>query len=242
MKKTKKQIKNLIYILAVWFCCFNFVNVFTQNVRYVVDADNYLSEDAQRLIHSIIRDSNTNLKNPRNLYQTLREKVPIVQDVTMAYFSPVLVNINLDLQRPELAINEKYVLTQEGSVVLASLLKQSTVALLPNVNMKNYSGQAADVPEGFCSCVKSMSHDVFHDYDVKWFDATKIELQDKNDHNFSIVASCAVLPDIKVLGACHKVKEKELAGKNVSRLQKQKWVADIRFDKQIVFSSKKEEG
>ena len=241
MKSRIKYIFSLIYVLIAltisgFFGCFT--GVFG-SVNYVLKSNVGLSDQTQKLIHSIFESEKT--KEPGVLYKSLKKKIPLIEEATLAYPSKERVVIKLRLQQPHFAINKDYVLTDDGTVAVSSLLNKDVVGRLPQINVDRCQNTRSCVPGEFCSCMDSVPGGVFEDYEVKWEDQTKIELRDKHDPRFVVVTSCGTPISQQLLETCQKIKKMELSeNKYKYRKKDHRLVADVRFDRQIIFFAEKE--
>ena len=241
MKSTIKYVFSFVYVLIVLtMSCFfgGFVGVFG-NVNYVLKSNVGLSDQTQKTIHSVFAEEK--IKDPKELYQVLKKEIPLIEEATLSYPSEEKVTVKLTLQQPHFAINQGYVLTDNGTMASASLLSKDVVLKLPQVSVDRCQNTPSCVPGEFSACMREVPEKVFDRYDVKWEDQTKIELRDKQDPKFIIIASCNTLSNKRLLKACQEIKEKELS-ENKSKYRKKghRLVADVRFDRQIVFFAEKE--
>ena len=131
-------------------------------------------------------------------------------------------------------------MTKEGSVIPAEFLKKDIVGSLPHFSVDHKGSEVSSVPDEFHSCALKIPRYVFENYYVRWTSSTHIELRDKADSRFVVIASCGRVPDEKLLEACQMIKKEELSR---SRLRRNQILsADLRFKQQVIFSMKKEEG
>ena len=238
MKALKIYIKRCSILLILLF----YSSSCAAHKQYTIVSDGFMSESALGKIHSLIKQDQSILKLPDEFFNQVKQSLPIVSSISMEYNLQKKSLISIKLLRPYYRVGSDFVIVEDGSFVPAESIVKNIVLSLPQINISQSDSHRCRGCKNMHLCVNQISADVFNNYEVIWHDATKIELKDKKDPKFSIYASCDVFSAPTVLRACQKIKEKECLQKKMRLNNKNiRWLADIRFDKQIIFSAAKKE-
>ncbi len=129
------------------------------------------------------------------------------------------------------------VLTTSGALVNKHCFIPEVVSQLPTITQKNHIGKAT-ITDEFKQWLLQLDPSVFALYEITWVDDYEICLKGKQDHPNAIMCSVACLPNENVRKICQRIIENKIMHAQ-GTAHKYFYVADIRFEKQIVLCSQK---
>lgn len=152
------------------------------------------------------------------------ERVEVMQSVNGSTY------IKLWPYRPLVRVNEDTIITRSGKVLDAHLFTQSIQKSLPTVTLVQKDKKEVQIFPECLRFLNSFSRHLYEQFTVTWFDKTRIELQDKADKRFLLIASHETELSPEVLHQYQKLKE-EIQKRTV---RKKQWNIDMRFKNQVL--------
>lgn len=146
--------------------------------------------------------------------------------------------IELVAYEPLYRINNDYVVTVTGKLLPKNNFDSLLVSALGHINIvfSNNEPVLSDACRQFILAIPSSLLDT---YQCVWESDTRVRLYDKQQTHFVIVCHPLMMPNEKMIQHCNALKG-ELVERCVFELPRAKtWVADIRFEDQIVVSQEK---
>jgi hypothetical protein len=140
--------------------------------------------------------------------------------------------------KPIIKINDNLVLLESGMMESQHSFKSDIIEVLPSLCIHESIFTDNRLTPDIYTCLNSISPYLFKEYEINWHNKYELWLTDKSQHNFKILSDAYSISDEQKLKLCKKLKE-EIKGKKEVLLNKSKtWIADIRFDNQIIVFSR----
>ena len=207
--------------------------------RYVFAFDGLLAPTTQTNIKDFI-EKNAAFKRSSSavIASELKKTFPCVEMVALELVAPRVLHIDIAATKPLVTINKNQVLVESNKVLDRGFFTVHRIDHLYDVQLAHIPalGEQCTV---LTQAVQKLLPSFFSQYTVMWNDEFELALRDKNMPDFSIICNADTIPDFKVLEHCQQLKntivQQGTAGHNVD----QQWIADVRFDKQIILFSTK---
>lgn len=241
----KKALKNIRIIVVVATCIFlgylgnkAYRLIFTP-VTYSITSDNILSTTTQECIKTVVAHDIDYQRVPlATIAHQLKDTFPFVKGVTIAHLATGTVAIHLTIYKPLMRINSNLVLLESGILESQQSFKSDVIASLSAVSVHESVFTDSRLTPDFYTCLASISSHLFKGYEINWHNKHELWLTDKNQPSFKILCDAHSISNEQKLNLCKKLKE-EIKGKKEVLLNKSKtWIADIRFDNQIIIFSR----
>ena len=205
-------------------------------VQYVTYAfDQMISPELQRDIRvQVALFENEGSYNPRTIISTISEQFPCVKSISVHCRASNTAEIEITAHDPIVRINGSHILTDAKTIILDRSYALYVVDSLPSFSM------ASALPER-CSdrmmgavkrCIKDR---IFEQYTLSWVNEHELYFQDMHDPSFSLLCDAVSLPTHSTLISYEQLKNSIKNRKSAMN----HWVADLRFDDQIIVSGDK---
>jgi len=123
-------------------------------------------------------------------------------------------------------INENYLLNENNVFCNKKLFNQEYIKDLNSITLHG------PISSEFISFANNLTKEITQDYNISWKNKNEITLTDKNE-NITLLINYNHIPSKKLLEACKTIKKENELLKKI----KDKFVADLRFEKQIIIRS-----
>ena len=125
--------------------------------------------------------------------------------------------------RPKIKVNDAFVIAENKKLISVKIFRDDFIQKLPLIKSK------IDFDKELLNFISDLNSKFFYKYDIEIEDSSKIWLRSKK--NGAIILTCKdVIPDAPLLKVCKKLLQK----KAESQSKNKHFVADIRFNEQIV--------
>ena len=129
--------------------------------------------------------------------------------------------------KPHVLVNGTIIITKDGTSVPPELFAQS-------VRFGRLDGVEQVSHGRVIKFIRSLADSVLNQFDVSWKNSTYIVYTDKQHPLFALVSTVAYPPNGLQLAGCQKIKRWLAAQGNFNDTSDATWIADVRFDKQII--------
>lgn len=172
--------------------------------------------------------------------QNIQQQFPWIQSVSFFRVPTKEMRVAVTVDEPQVIVNGA-VITEHARVLPASTFVPKALSQVPMLQIKFRNAYLAEIPESFISHAKTFTQEQFKPYTLSWVDAYSARLTDKEQPLFTILFNTQTIPDATMFAHCASIKQKlQERGSFTGRYKGVRWVADIRFDRQvIVFSENK---
>ena len=206
--------------------------------RYVCTFDDALSTIKQSEIQSCVDaiDKKIALK-PAKLVAFLRDQFPLVKAIRTRLVPPGIMELTFSIAKPICRINDGSVVVPPKTLCPTCWYQEPHFVSLPVLLCDEFVLKTID-PLKLVWVINQIPHDAFEHYTVALKTDDELQLVDKTEPRLSLVCRVNKIPTEHLCEYGATVKE-VLASRGVfaSRNNKQ-WLADLRFEKQIILSKR----
>ena len=239
MKKLKQYLKIssviAISITTPYLVYTSYKKIFTPS-SYQLHFPTSLSSNSREKIDSFIaKNSNYQQNKPAKIISTIKENFPFIKTVALNYEATKQLDIIVSTYKPIYLINSNQLLLESGELNSREDYTSEVTQNLPTINFNNKDKQQEKRKLTESSILQQIDHEIKKQYSIVWKNENHILLNDKNQKNFSILCNAHSILQKNKITTCQKLKNKKIA-RNRWYLTKRQVIADIRFDKQIIFS------
>lgn len=203
---------------------------------YDVQVDAAFSPSFAQTITSFVRaQTDGRLLFMPHLAQVIQEQFPAVETIEITRNACGNVEVLIKGSSPRVVVNQEKAFT-DGKLLPTFQFSQDWLAGRAQVSVSSALCTESLDPV-LAHCLAQIDIDLLHTYNVTINDIFESWLHDKQHHNFSIRFNAATLPKNSVVAQCQAIKNELLASGALTKKPQKKWIADVRFDNQIVVSS-----
>ncbi len=206
------------------------------SVRYLVYSfDHTISPEAQRDIMAQVALFESNgLYNPKAIIDVITRNFDCVEMVGISCIPYNTAQINITAYEPLVRVNDRYVVTDHKTIIPDSSYASYVLTSLPSLSF------TTPVPR---NCSETMMHairmsiknQIFERYTLCWVSEHELYLQDMSDPTISLLCDSVSFPSYTKLVSYERLKNSIKTKGSAHK----RWVADMRFDDQIVVSGDK---
>lgn len=230
--------KLCIGIIAFVLLAYCSLYVFARSaVEYHIVSDSLLSESAESEIQNYCK--NYPIKNITSFISDCKKHFPVIDTVSIRYFSDGCAQIFFTAQKPSLLVNETMVVTANSSIIHRSFFKDENIMrCLPNIMVEDDIEYCDDV-SSFLAFASKLPSDFFNSYQLYWKNKNSISFTLKNRKDCVILWRADLPVCIDTLKLAEKLFERAKDTDRNMLKKKMCWIADARFDHQIILYKEK---
>lgn len=173
----------------------------------------------------------------RDAVREIKELFPWVHSVSMRRLPSNVMSVRVAAAEPIVKVND-IVITQTQRIIPADIFDADGITHIPHSTV--IFEQDGQLPELFIPHAKTLASNLFSSYSLTWIDEYQARLTDTEQPRFVILFNAYSIPDASMLAHCASIKKQlEERGSFGGRHKTTRWVADIRFDHQVVVFSEK---
>ena len=197
---------------------------------YTFSYDPLITTACQDRIAHLIKKSK--ITNPCALQELILSQCNAIEAITVERSAHRSFHIELSSVVPALLLNDNWVLSQQGSIVPKHFFEDFAVAARAVITMPDVV--PLHVSWRFKQWLMNIDPALLQRYSISWVNDYQIFLQDKEHTNVSLVCSAQDQLDESRLAAWQRI-QKELDERIPQKGgASTRWLADLRFDKQII--------
>ncbi len=148
-----------------------------------------------------------------------------------------VVDIAISSKIPFIKVGKDRVMTTDGLIIKADYFNKKSLSNKARCSIFGLQDVECTVVPACVEGLKKIPENIYEKYNVCWQSFVKGILQDRSQKRFFIVFNNQTVPNQNLLKACNKIRDKlEQDG----AFKKKQWVADVRFDNQIIVNSGRE--
>jgi len=238
-----------ISVVGVSWTVKRFVNSFFSVKGHTVQFHGSFSEKQKNKIARYLSEAIAQQESLQSVESILRKKFPSIKTMKLLQAGNRKICVFISSIQPRLLINTDLVFAQQfvfkkdifDAQVIGQLERVDFMDIQFLVQSDNDQEQQECIgvlPEQFVSTMESIPHDLFDSHRVLCQDKTRWWLQDRQQGKFLILFNGEQIPGKKYLCACNQIKKALHEQGEFSKKVAQEWVADIRFDDQIILFAK----
>lgn len=174
---------------------------------------------------------------PERKAQEIQKQFPWIKSISFFRTPTQTMQVAVVIDEPILKVNEA-ILTR-SQVFPASTFTQAQIAALPTLAVYFPSiTDRAEIPAAFIPHAQTLAGELFAPYAITWIDEYTARLVDKEQPNFVIQCNAQTIPNAKMLAYCASIKKLlQERGSFEGRKKHARWIADIRFERQVILFS-----
>ena len=169
----------------------------------------------------------------------IQKKFPWIKSVSFFRIPTKTMQVAVALDEPQLRVNGA-VITEQSHVVPASTFMPAAIEGLPKLEITFTESDYDMLPDHFVPHAHTFTDERFLPYTISWIDEYTARLTDKEQPQFTILFNAHVIPDAGMFAHCSSIKQLlQERGSFGGRNKDTRWVADIRFERQVIVFSEK---
>jgi len=201
---------------------------------------------AQRLeIKAFIDAAYQKNKNPSSLLPAIEHHFSQIKSIVIDMHNPESLHFTIQAFQPICLVNDQMVICQYGKLFDKKIFDWSVLKKLENIS---FAGTLSDKnSRRIVDFFNTMPIAVTQEFSIRWIDKDAIWLDSKVDKNFSLMIGLDIViqpEDIaqckRLVGAMQEQSYTDRRGKIVKKIER--WVCDLRFDRQIILFSTNQRG
>lgn len=242
MKKVTKIIK--ISLMLAFFIISGYVlqksydALFTPR-GYNLTADTILSQTTKDQVNSFIaQEINCKKTAAHSIATKLKHQFPYIQSIDISRLATQTVHIKIHTYNPLFIVNGNQILLESGICEPKNRFSENSIASLATININSSAIIDNHLNQSCYTCLAKLSPHILKTYTLNWINACEIWLKNKKQPRFALLCDTNTIHDEHkiTLGTSleHEIVSKKAFNYNTIKI----WVADIRFDNQIVIFSR----
>lgn len=174
---------------------------------------------------------------PEHKAEEIQKQFPWIKSVSFFRTPMQTMHVAVAIDEPVIKVNEA-ILTH-SQVFPASTFTQAQIAALPTLSVHFPSiTDRAEIPLAFIPHAQTFATEPFAPYTLTWIDQYTARLIDKEQPHFAIQFNAQTIPDAKLFAHCASIKKLlQERGSFEGRKKQARWIADIRFERQVILFS-----
>jgi hypothetical protein len=219
-------------ICAITFCSYKIgIAVFGVKETNITIHPPILAEVIQEKLKKTIQ--NLAFYNAHFLKTELNSLYPDIQNVVSAFYANNLAEIDITIADPIACINDTYILTESATLVNKSYFNDRYIHL-PEIIVSDLSLLTLSGKKWLLTYLPLLKKD----FSISWCTENEIHLRNKKNKYLDIICCSSVNFNTDLFNRIQAI-EKKVNEKNETMIRKKEWIADIRFEKQIILGGKK---
>lgn len=240
-----------ICVVASLWAVHSFTTRFFRVDRFLVQSDSAFSKAQKTAIADFIQNDQTlKMASLAVVAQRIQKRFPSIKKVSLVQDASGAIRAHADSVRPTFRINDYLVLSDDGCLFKKVLFSRFVLNSLDSVDVQNLEQRCNDfvdmerdefvgtfLPQLF-KTVQEIPSELFQQYRVSCRDKACWSLEDKQQKKFLIFFNDTKMPNSTVISACNKIKGTLDARGAFTGRRACTWVADARFEDQIILFRK----
>ena len=169
--------------------------------------------------------------------QKILDQYPWIASISLRRMPNNVMRTQVTIEEPSVKVNTT-IITEHLRVLPESTFMPASIAQIPALSVTFPNNVHNEIPSVFISHAKTLTDERFHSYAITWIDEYQARLTDKEQPHFTILFNAYSIPDASMFAYCRSIKRQlEERGSFSGRYKGTRWVADVRFDRQIIVFS-----
>lgn len=243
MKVTKKQVRIIGYV-GLSAASYAVIMVILTNVfgieHYTVAVDHRIVPDLNAQLTTLIETLPCGLSvAPDISAKKIQDQFPWINSLSFYRIPTKKMVVNVAIEEPQVKINST-IITERLRVLPAATFIPASIAALPTLAVTFPNNPLNQIPQQFVPHAKMFASEQFAPYALTWIDEYHARLIDKEQPLFTILFNAYAIPDAAMFAHCASIKKQlEARGSFAGRQKGTHWVADVRFERQVIVFSEK---
>jgi hypothetical protein len=172
----------------------------------------------------------------KDIVAAVQKKFFCVESVAVKRCASGSLDIGISAVKPLCNINSDKVLVVNGTIFANDVFTDSSREKLDTLFVRLEQEELDKVREKLRKFTQKLIPSIYSQYDVVWFNEREVRLIDKKDSWFVTVCNAYKVPNEQSLAYINRIKQDIFPKKGRKNIR---WVADMRFNDQIIVSSGK---
>jgi len=196
----------------------------------MLSIDSNLFENVAYDIQQFTHEQIAKHRSIQGLGVSLQKQFNLINEISIRHKIPQLAYIHIIASKPLLAINNQWMLTDNGCITESNYYRAK-----PEISIKvPATSDLFGLAEHFLTMLKNYHPSIWSHYTINWYDPTCIYLYDRENAHFCVIAHAHMQFDQELLKKVSILQS--LICKKTTKAQT-RWIADVRFKNQIIVSS-----
>lgn len=243
MKITKKHIRFFMYAglgVASYGLTMAIISSMFGIRQYDLKVDDRIVPNLNAQLFAYIQNLPCGMRvTPDVSAQEIQKQFPWIQSVSFFRIPTKTMQIAVTVGEPQVKVNAA-VVTDQLRMLPASTFVPTALSQVPVLHVDFHNVNRAEIPQAFIPHAKTFTDERFKQYNISWIDEYRARLIDKEYPQFAILFNAHSIPDAAMFAHCALIKKQlEERGSFAGRQKETRWVADVRFDRQVIVFSEK---
>ncbi len=243
MKITKKHIRLVGYVglCGATYALAMFIGNGLFGVeRYALRVDDRIVTSLNAELAAHVQNFTCGLRvRPDISAQEIQKQFPWIQSVSFHRIPTKEMRVAVIADDPQIKVNTG-VITHHLRVLPAVTFTVTALSQIPTLEVKFPHAERHEIPDSFVPHAKTLTDQRFSAYTITWIDEYCARLTDAEQPHFSILFNAYSIPDEAMFAHCLSIKQQlEERGSFAGRNKGTRWVADVRFERQVIVFSEK---
>lgn len=225
----------LVFVLGI-FCTYRFFFASVVKRTLTISIDQCCAASVAKLVHENL-NALTNY-HPQAIVAQIQQDCPIVNKTGVRYLADGSIHIAVSVAQPALLLDDDKIITRTGLLYDADLFTVGVRAELPMIRCVR-SAETIKDEDALLQCVGTVKEDFFKEYNLIWRNRHHVEVSKKDQKDISLLVRSEMLNENQTSKTISTLFEKLLSNEKICSKKNVQWIADARFDHQIILSQVK---
>ncbi|OQA36290.1 MAG: hypothetical protein BWY54_00100 [Candidatus Dependentiae bacterium ADurb.Bin331] len=167
-------------------------------------------------------------------YFSLKRQFPFINEIICSRYKPHQLYVNIHIDLPYFLVNDERVLTRRGCIASCSFFEKQYLTL-PGINIIQ---PKQELDHRCLQWLQRVPQKMFQLYEITIENRTSILVSDRMKTCMTIKMDSNQLLDQAIINRCIKMQAQLTEQKKFKKTSPAAWIADVRFNKQIVIYQK----
>lgn len=206
--------------------------------QYEICVDTVFSHMIQHEVIVYIESLDKRLALQPSLFvSTIKKQFPVIQSIKTSLIPPGIMKVICSACNPLCVVNENLLLVMPQTICPITHFQEHVVASLPSITVENSVLQSYN-PKDLISMFKMLNKNIFDQYQVEVLASKNVIFKDKKQPLLSVVCRLDSISSKNLIMYGAYMRELLEARKSATKKTKDNFIADLRFEKQIILSKK----
>ncbi len=212
-----------------------FINQSTPYCFFVADNHILSKEELNAIIRFINEETDYTKNSLATIAHKLKAEFSHINHIGISHISKKLI-IKLKPYKPRFVINTDKVFLESGTVKPRSLFNNDMLSTIPSLTINDCF---IDNLSTVCfNALNTISPVLLEQFNLCWENEREVWLSDKKQPQFAILTDLKSIMDQQKLDMCQVLKKNIVSRRDFLRKKSTVWIADIRFDNQVIIFSR----
>jgi len=206
---------------------------------YTLTTDIILAKTTKNQIDTFIAQKiNYKEENLNSIAKALHNRFLYIKSVNISRLATQALDINIHTYNPLFIVNDNHILLESGMCEPKNTFDANSIASLERITIHASAIIDNHVDSTCYRCLTTLSPHIIKMYNLIWISACEIWLKNKKQQRFALLCNTNTIHDGHKITLGTSLKNEIVSKKAFNYNTMKTWVADIRFDNQIVIFSR----